>query len=200
MSRRQERELKPIEQLHIYKERVELLMENELSKTGFGGGCKITFTREQGIEVESNEPRSDLLIGFLGVFRQFINNDEPIYQNKIFNLLQLYLTDEHLKGELIKARQSWDELMARDMMSYERNGKDYSPLFITDMWTKDALHSYIRDPEKAALLKQLLPAEKAILRTRFFNCITKACSVINYVYIVITKAFDEGLLDFSQNK
>ena len=68
MSRRQQREIEPLEQLRRYKERAEQLMDNELSKTGFDYGFKIhvdAMTDIHKVEVSSKEPRADLLIGLL---------------------------------------------------------------------------------------------------------------------------------------
>jgi hypothetical protein len=203
MSRKQPKKIDPIEQLRKYSHRVKLLQENELSKTGFGGGFKMTFNTmgdSPTMAVSQTEPRNDLLIGFLGVFRQFINDNEQINQYKIFNTLHQCLTDDYLKGELIKARASWTKIMKTDGMSITYNGHELTPLFVTDMWINDALHSDIDEPLKAAILKNMRPHERAPMRYKFFLCITNACLVIGYVDFVITKALDEELLDFTKIK
>ncbi len=150
--------------------------------------------------VSSNEPRSDLLIGFLGIFRQFVNDNEQINQYKVFNTLHQCLTDEHLKGELVKARAEWSEIMKADGMGLVYNGQELTPLFVTDMWINDALHSDIDEPLKAAILKNMLPHERAPMRYKFFLYLAKACRVIAYIDFVITKAFNEGLLNVTKYK
>jgi hypothetical protein len=203
MPKKQPTKIDPLEQLRKYNNRVQLLKDNELLKTGLGGGYRMTFStmgESPAMTVSSNEPRSDLLIGLLGVFRQFINNDEQINQYKVFNTLHLCLTDDHLKGELIKARVDWSKIMKSDGMGLIYNGQELTPLFVTDMWINDALHSDIDEPLKAAILKNMLPHERAPMRHKFFTCIANACLVIGYVDFVIRKALKEGLIDVTKYK
>jgi hypothetical protein len=93
--RRHPKQIEPLEQLRRYKERAEQLMENELSKTGFDYGFKLhadAMGETHKLEVTSKEPRPDLLAGLLTIFRQFINDDEPIHQSKVYHTLQQCLT------------------------------------------------------------------------------------------------------------
>jgi hypothetical protein len=203
MSKTQSKKIDPLEQLRKYGERVQRLKENELSKTGFGGGYKMTFStmgQSPTMTVSQDEPRSDLLTGFLGVFRQFINEKEKINQYKIFKTLQLCLTDDYLKGELIKARGRWSEILKTDGMTLIYDGEELTPLFLTDMWINDALHSDINEPLKAAILKNMRPHERAPMRYKFFLCVERACRVIGYVDFVITKSLNEGLIDATKYK
>src|SRR5207253_1835816 len=112
----------------------------------------------------------------------------------------LFLTDDFLKGELAKARKDWNTILKQDAMHLNYNGKVLTPLFITDMWINDAVHSYVSDPEKAAILKHMTDLEKAVMRPKFFTCIHKAIHIINYVNSVVSKALDEGLIDTSKTK
>jgi hypothetical protein len=203
MSRKQPKKIDPLEQLRVYQDRVQRLWDNELSKTGLGGGYTMawnTMGEKPTMTVSQEEPRSDLLTGFLGVFRQFINNNEQINQFKVFSTLQLCLTDEHLKGELIKARADWSKIMKTDGMTLVYNGKELDPLFLTDMWINDALHSDMQEPLKAAILKNMLPHERPPMRYKFFLCVTNACDIIAYVDFIITKALKEGLIDVTKYK
>ena len=203
MSKKQPKKIDPLEQLRIYQDRVQRLKDNELLKTGLGGGYKLTFStmgESPTITVSQNEPRNDLLTGLLGIFRQFINNDEQINQYRVFNTLHLCLTDDYLRGELIKARANWSEIMESDGMSLVYNDKELTPLFLTDMWINDALHSEIKEPLKAAILRNMLPHERAPMRYKFFLCVTYACQIIGYVDHVITKALKEGLIDVTRYK
>ncbi|MEK6288069.1 MAG: hypothetical protein AABO57_20300 [Acidobacteriota bacterium] len=201
MSRKQPKKVDPLEQLHVYNDRVQRLKENELSTTGFGASFTLNFDNtgdNPSMTTTIQEPRRDLLTGFLGVFRQFINNNEQINQYKIFKTLHLCLTDEQLKSELVKARADWSRLMKGDGMSLIYNGKVLTPIFLTDMWINDALHSDIEEPEKEAILKHMLPHERGIMRVKFFNCVHNACRIIAYVDFVITKARAEGLIDVTR--
>lgn len=203
MSRRQQPVTDPIEQLRKYKERVEQMMDNELSKTGFDYGFEIhysTMEDDPGITVKSKEPRADLLIGLLVIFRQFINNDEIIQQSKVYHTLKQCLTDEYLKGELEKAMKDWKRVMKEDGMSLIYNGKELTPLYLTEMWINDTVHSSVHDPERAAILKHMQPQDRAIMRAKFFTCLQGACRVLVYFHFVITKALDKGLLDTSKMK
>ena len=199
--RRPARKIEPLERLRRYKERAKQLMDNELSKTGFDYGFKLhadAMGETYKLEVTSKEPRPDLLAGLLAISRQFINDDEPIHQSKVFHILQQGLTDDYLKGQLTKAMKVWKQVMKTDGIQLIYNGKELSPLYVTDMWINDTVHSYIRDPEKEAMLKHMQPYERAIMRTKFFECLQNAGQIIRYFHFVIRKALDEGLLDTSK--
>jgi hypothetical protein len=94
--------------------------------------------------------------------------------------------------------KDWKQVMKTDGIQLIYNGKELSPLYVTDMWINDTVHSYIRDPEKEAMLKYMQPPERAIMRTKFFGCLHSAAQIIRYFHFVIRKALDEGLLDTSR--
>jgi hypothetical protein len=203
MSRKQQKKIDPTEQLRVYNDRVQRLRNNHLSTTGFGASFTWSFdnTGEQTeTTVSLQEPRDDLLTGYLGVFRQFINNNEQINQYKIFNTLQVCLTDEHIKGELVKARAAWSEMLQSDGMTLTLNGKLLTPIFLTDMWINDSLHSDIEEADKEEILKIMEPAERGIMRMKFFQCVQNAYGIITFVDAVITMARNEGLIDVTRYK
>jgi hypothetical protein len=191
----------PIEQLRLYRERANRLLENQLVKSGFDASSTIEFENTEAgpvLTVKMKEPPTELLTALLVVLRQFLNNDEPINQNRVFNTLELHLTDDSLRGELRKARKHWNEMLREDAMRLVYNEKELSPEFITDMWINDTVHSYIRDPQKAEILQHMLPHERAIMRAKFFACVNNAIQIVNFVQYAVSRALDEDLIDLTR--
>jgi hypothetical protein len=78
------------------------------SKFTFSGSNVTKQFTQQSIQPDEEDLRS-----FLLDFRQFISEDEPIYLSRIFNHCYLYLDNNELKNELIKAREEWKRLFIK---------------------------------------------------------------------------------------
>lgn len=177
MSGRQQREMEPEEQLRLFQDRAKKLLDNPLIQNGFDASSSIemnNMNEDPVITVTMKEPPEVFMIALLTILRQFMNNDEPIYMNKIFNTLHQCLIDDFLKGELLKARQHWKQMLEQDTIKFIRDEKELTPHFLTDMWINDAVHSYIRDAEKAEVLRTMNPLEQAVMRGKFFACVNNA--------------------------
>lgn len=213
MARGQQPEIHPKDQLGLYLDRAEILRRTRLANTEFSYGVKYTWNCLSGppsFNASSPpEPDSDDLRSYLVIFRQFFNNDEPIFQNKIYKLLDQCLTSGQLRDYLHQSRESWKRALREEgiPVNYTLKGrdgsvlidqKDLTPEFVTDLYINEAVHSYIRNEEKRLLLKYMLPHERLLTRTTMFQFLGAASQEIANTRFIITMALRESHLDFSK--
>lgn len=205
--------INPRDLLGLYADRAERLSRKRLARSESPYGTKLEFNTLGPIPyfaASSWEPDQDDLESYMGAFRQFFNQDEPIYQRKIYDLLYLCLTSEELRGYLIKSREAWqDALKGHGIITYTLNNADGTPIvdkriltpeYVTNLWINEALHSYAREAEKRIILKHILPHERMLTRTTMLQFINEASQQIAYTWRIIVAALKEGVLDYSRAK
>lgn len=105
MARGKHPEIDQKDQLLIFIERTERLMNTRLSKSEAPYGFQFTWSTLRTtptFTASSQESDSDDFLAYIGIFRQFFNQDEPINYFKIYNLLYQCLASEKLKEDLIR--------------------------------------------------------------------------------------------------
>ncbi len=97
------------EHFKLFVERAGELRNTRLVQSG---GPRMSLSmkwnhEDELLRIESTKPNEDDLKAFLLTFRQFFMDRDPVFLGRIFSLLQQWMTDDHLKGEVVKAREHW---------------------------------------------------------------------------------------------
>ena len=180
-----------IEQLKLFNARSEELRNTRLIRNGFNPAISIQWNNMQGLRFNSREPDEDDLRSFLITFRQFISVKEPVFLYIIYQLCQLHLISDELKGCLIKSREAWKKAQKNTGIKLTINGLELTPEYVTDLWING--YYFHNNSKKMFELKRLLPQESMLVRNHFLNFLVDATRQILYVSNIITIALKEDL-------
>lgn len=181
-----------LDQLELYRVRVEELKRTRLIRRGFNPAITIKWEKMQGLRFKPEEPDEDDLRSFLITFRQFIAKREPVFLYHIYNLCQKHLTSNKLKDFLIKSRKIWREIDTNTGMKLVYNGRQLTPEYVTDLWING--YYFHNDSEKMSILKSLLPHENMFIKHQFLSFLVEATRQVIYVGNIITVAIKEKML------
>lgn len=181
-----------IEQLKLYRARVEELTDTRLIRNGLNPGITISWDRMSGLQFKSREPDEEDLRSFLLTFRQFVSDKEPVFLNKIYNICQRDIRSDKLKVRLSESRAAWKLAQKRSGLKLIFNGRELTPEYVTDLWING--YYFHNDEAKISKLKSLLPHEKMLVRNQFLNFLVDATRQAFYIGNIITVALKEGLL------
>ncbi|HET7076896.1 MAG TPA: hypothetical protein VFM49_05535 [Chloroflexia bacterium] len=184
--------LGPIQQIELFRYRATRLWEQPLVQAEYSPSLKIQSDQTAGFRVLVNEPDETQLKAFLVDFRPFIMEQEPIYLDKIYNLCHQYVTDEHLRAELVEARADWARMQKAAAMRLIWNGVEQVPEALSDRWVQGYyLHN---DWETIQRFDALPPHERAVLRYHFLQFVFQATHNILWVGSAINYALHAGLV------
>jgi len=146
---------------------------------------------QSGFSLTVKKPDETDLRAYLTTFRQFIMKSERIYMDGIYGTLQEHLGDEKFKGYLNKSKVLWQKAHNEAGIALIYNGRELSPLEITDLFLYgDIFHS---DVKKEAALNELPPPLRDLFMFQFLEFIHRATIQILYVDQIVNKALEENL-------
>lgn len=184
----------PLEQLELFKERVDELNSTRLVASGFYLTSRIGWREDEGLKIEQPEVDKDDLRSFLTVFRHFISNDEPTYLFSIFSICHQYLNNENVKNKLIELRKAWKTALENNGIRFTLNKKEIKPEELMDIWINGWSHH--NDQEYRKFLKTLIPYEENFIQIFFLDALVESTKVILYVGNVVTIALKENQFRF----
>ncbi|MCR4320416.1 MAG: hypothetical protein NUV74_08820 [Candidatus Brocadiaceae bacterium] len=184
-----------IDQLNLFKTRVDELRQTKIVKEGFNSSITVKYEAQKGLHFQSVHPNEEYFRSFLLTFRKFVSEKEPIYLNRIYNICQQYLTNEKYKEYLVKSRNIWRESLKSTGFKLTFNGREMSPEVVMDLWING--YYFHDDIEKVNALNGMLQHEKMLVKYQFENFIIEAVRVVIYVGNVVTVSLKEGQIKSS---
>ncbi len=133
--RRGRAELMVAERLELFIEQAGRLANRRLVQAGFD--TSLTITAGGGPpSVSWARPDQEEFHAFLVDLRPFISDQEPVFLNRVYNLIQCYVTDPKLRYE---ARKSRERLRAAESGAAFRQA-DRTPAQIADAYIDGTFH------------------------------------------------------------
>jgi hypothetical protein len=194
--------------LELFRQRVEELRNTRFVKNFQQLKINLTFNEKVGFDYKfENEPDEDDLRSFLLTFRQFISNDEPVFLNKIYNALQIKLSDQALKVELIKSRKRFKSasssadlqlIIGEETKSKGKKDIEIKEVITPELITKILLNAryFHNDEEKAEKIKRFEKFEdwgKGMFRYNFIQYLIKVTNEIFFIDAVVKEASNRSL-------
>ncbi len=180
------------EQLELFKKRADELENSRLIRNGFSANLNIKLDENVGLTPKLTEPDEEDLRSFLLTFRHFVSNDEPVFLNKIYNLLHTSLTSVELKGFLIESRKLVKAAQKTAGLQLEYNGEVISPEKILNMWING--HYFHNDEELKKKLDELIDSTVMLVRFNFLDFLIETSKQILNVRDVINETLEKNLL------
>jgi hypothetical protein len=190
------KELSVEEKLKLYVERVDELLQCRFARQGMKSQYQIEWDSEsQTMKYTANEPDEDDLRSFLLLFRHFLSDREPVFVGRIFNDCFRFLNNDHLKGELQKAKDDWKRLLYRaGGMEMIVDEKRLSGEYVLDLWING--HYFHNDTEKRKELSRLLGDILPLVRVKFLSSLPYLTNVIIFLAQVVNKGLEDSLFAF----
>lgn len=189
-----------LEQLELFGRRAVELHSTRFIQSGTLENLSFKFSGEQigeqfKVQFSMNkEIDEEDLRSFLLTFRQFISDNEPIYIHKIFNLCHQFLNDDHLKGELVKARADWNKIMqGQDGLSFTVDEKELTPEYVLRVWING--HYFHNDSEYAEDIRRFNASPIPLDRMRFLMALGDLANIIFYTGNTVNYALKNDLFE-----
>jgi hypothetical protein len=184
---------KKVEQLDLYVRRVEELLDTRLVTSG---DLRSSFTIQGAVDapvsLDIHQPDEENLRSFLLTYRQFVSDDEPIFANRIANVLWVSLDGDSLRGHLEQARARFKDTFRTGAISLTLNEHEMSPERAFDLWINGRyFHS---DTRKARTLDALDPVATTFVRHIFLDALVEGTKYFRFLADVILIARRDGLL------
>lgn len=182
------------DQLNLYLERVaDLLSRRVIRDQTLGYQFSMKWNRDTGGQMGfTGQPDEEDLRSFLLSFRHFIANDEPVYVNRIQNLLWQQIEADQVREGLKEAKAHWQRACSAGAVALNINGVNMASEDLLDLWINGVyFHS---DQRKRARLEQLGPMVGMVSRFKLLDHLIVATNYIVYLRNVIVRARSDGLL------
>lgn len=180
------------QRLELFREQVDELTKKNLMQKGLKASITMSPHREKVWNIEVSWPDEDDLSSFLNKFRLFINNNEPVFLSRIYNICIEHVKDSKVKQILEKNRKYWHRMHRQGAMGLSYQGKNVTPKDAVDLFINGKyLHI---DEEKRKKLKDLPDLYEGLFKHQFNDFLLQATKHIFYMDSVIKKVLDENLL------
>jgi hypothetical protein len=193
VSRRTGDDYSVTECLDLYVRRGEELLATRAVRQGqFKVEMSLKFAAPGSLTTTSREPDEEDFRSFLITFRQFVSNDEPIFVNKIHNLVFLELGSEELRKRMAEARSQWSTASRVGAFQLVENGRQVAPEEVMDLWINGQY--FHNDKRKEQAIARLDPLNRLFSRHLFLNHVITATNYVLFLGQVIVVGRRQGLL------
>ncbi len=177
----------------LYQERVDKMVSTRLIKNkGLKSEMTITGNKESGTGINIAWPDEDDLRSFLVTFRLFILKGEPVFLNRLYNLLIDNVSDKEVKDMLLRNRPRWHEIHRMGSIVLYLQNEEMKPEKIVDLFMSgDIFHI---DLEKREVLKSLNFFTEQLIKHHFLDYLFMATRHIYFIDSVSAKVLKEHLL------
>jgi len=181
--------------LEIFLQRVEDLKNTKIVREGYNSGFTLNWTKESGVlKFQFNQPDEDLFRSLLLSLRHFLQEKEPTFMNRIYNICDRCLTNEKHKNYLIKSRNFLNEAMKSTGVHLDIDQKHFSPSYVWDIYINGLyFHS---DMEKADVILKLSEHEKNLIKNELYAFVNACIKQIVYVGNIVHNAFSKKEITF----
>jgi hypothetical protein len=201
MARKSKQKLTDQQQLEVFVERVQELVNTRMFREGQLQNYqpRIKWHVNEGVNLEVQEPDEDDLKSFLLTFRHFTMNDEATYFYKVYNtaykLLKPSLTNE--KEQLAKAYAEWQKAET-GLEGFLVDGEALTPMFVLDLYINGKY--FHNDPEHREKLKQFEAMPIQLDKMRFLLSLQDFTHILIWLGNFVGYGLKNDWFDFASSK
>ena len=180
--------------LNLFLDRAAELFGTRLARSGgLDTSFSINFDRATGARFSISNPDEEDLRSYLLTYRQFISNDEPVFVNKIHNVLwhNLDSSSKYREG-LAEAQGHWRQQCRQGMIALSIDGKALPPELLQDLWING--HYFHNDSRKRQDLMAMSDMAKLLVRHGFLDQVGVGSRYVAYLSSVIRFGRSQGAL------
>ena len=185
---------KPTERFDLYLRKAEeLRMEPAVQQGHFNIALSLKFEAGGPLTARSKEPDETLFRSFLMTFRMFVSNDEPVYVNRVHNVLWANIRSDELKGDMQRAAEKWKRSCHVGALQIVTGEGPKAPSHLMDIWINGWY--FHNDRRKTFAVGCLMASGIPFARHAFLNHVLDATNYVFFVAQVIVVGRRSGLLD-----
>lgn len=178
------------ESLKTFLKKVQQLKERELMHHTLNASWKLSISPEtKELKIDCEIPNEDLLHSLCVDIRYFFLKKECGYIFRIYNLCQIYLTNEQHKKYLIQSKNILNSKMKCFGMNLTINEINCSPEFAFNTFINATFH---HDRKSVNFLDNLNELQKRIFRIEVNGFIIAAINEILYLEKIVKHALDNN--------
>jgi len=183
--------------LEIFLKRVEELKNTKIVREGYDSGFTLKWTKESSaLNFQFNQPDEDLFRSLLLSLRHFLQEKEPIFINRIYNICHRCLTNEKHKNYLVKSRKFLNEAMKSTGVHLNIDQKHFSPSYVWDIYINGLyFHS---DVEKFDVILKLPGHERNLIKNELYGFVNAYIKQIVYIGNIVQNAFFNKEITFEK--
>jgi len=173
--------------LEIFLKRVKELKNTKLVREGYNSGFTLKWTEESGmLDFQFSQPDEDLFRSLLLSLRHFLQEKEPTFINRIYNICDRCLTNEKHKNYLVKSRKFLNEAMKSTGLHLNIDQKHFSPSYVWDIYINGLyFHS---DVEKSDVILKLSAHERKLVKNELYGFVNASIRQVIYVGNIVQNA------------
>jgi len=173
--------------LEIFLKRVKELKNTKLVREGYNSGFTLKWTEENGVlDFQFSQPDKDLFRSLLLSLRHFLQEKEPTFINRIYNICDRCLTNEKHKNYLVKSRKFLNEAMKSTGLHLNIDQKHFSPSYVWDIYINGLyFHS---DVEKSDVILKLSAHERKLVKNELYGFVNASIRQVIYVGNIVQNA------------
>ena len=184
----------PTERFDLFVRKAEQLrLEPAVQEGHFNISLSLNFEAGGPLTAQSQEPNDTLLRSFLLTFRQFISNDEPIFVNKIHNVLWENVRSDELKGYMADASRKWKQASKVGAIQIATEEGPIDPADLMDIWINGWY--FHADTRKETAVQHLMACGIPMAKHAFLNHVMDGTNYVFFLAQTIVVARRGGLLD-----
>jgi len=173
--------------IEIFLKRVEELKNTKIVREGYDSGFTLKWTKESGVlNFQFNQPDEDLFRSLLLSLRHFLQEKEPTFINRIYNICHRCLTNEKHRNYLVKSRKFLNEAMKSTGVHLNIDQKHFSPSYVWDIYINGLY--FHGDAEKSDVILKLSEHEKNLVKNELYGFVNASIKQIIYVSNIVQHA------------
>jgi hypothetical protein len=177
-------------QLEAFLERAERMRRLPiLVGGGLSTSWSVTFNQTSGVRFSATEPDEESFRSLLVDLRPFTMQKEPVFLNRVHNLLEQTLTDAGLRETLHETRDEWKRAQ-RGAINVAMNADTYDAATVFNLWLNG--YYFHDDRAKSDALKTFPPILASLSRNLMFSLTTDAVRAVIRTAWVIANANVRG--------
>lgn len=185
--------MSPQDRIGLFQKRVGDLAQKRLIRSNaLFAEAIFRFDAAIGMEALIKSPDEETLEAFLGLFRQFWLQGEPIHAHGIYNLCITAATSDGLKNRLISGRQAWKERHNQSGMSVQIKNGTVTPERAMDLMING--HYFHNDEAKLKELNELGEFGRMLTRMQFIHYVSEATKYIFFLRAMTVVGLRDGTL------
>jgi hypothetical protein len=186
--------MKTLERLQRFKKRVDELRNLRLVQSERHWNTTVSWDAKSGLlRYQIDGPDEEELRSFLLLFRQFLLKREHIYIPRVFNDCLRFLDDGHLKEQVRKAKEAWEQAIHFGAFGVVVQDVNLTPEYVLDLWINGYYFHSCDDKKMAQLEKLLAYKDLPLARMQFLNALPPLTQIVLYLGSAVTHALQEGL-------
>jgi len=181
------------EQYDLFVVRAKELLDRRIVRShGLQATFNLNWHCQAGLNLNIPQPDEEDLRSFLVSFRPFVSNDDPVFVNRVHNLLWEDIESDQIRAQLRLARSHWDRACKDGLVALRLNGTRLDSTEVLDLWINGIY--FHNDSRKRARLQNLDPVSLFFARFKLLDHLVIATRYIVYLGNLVIGARSDGLL------